>query len=177
MYDLNLNILNKNMKRFHNKDIVDKLEDDLFTKIITKNFTIEDFKLFEDKLKNTQLITDDVKGTYLSALIYFYRLFDSNFYYEKLIYYFDLNLLKIIDTLDFTRHDMIIRKIIKPQEINLEIKKSLLPYLKIKYFDPPPKPSFFKSSPTSKKPVVHWKYKYLKYKQKYLELKKLLEIN
>jgi hypothetical protein len=165
MYDFNFNILNKNKIKFHNIDKVNELENNLFAKIITNNFIVNDFKLFSKNLSTTQII-DDIRGSYLTAFIY---LFKNQYEYElqnklygKFIEIVNLNLLEIIETLNFTKHDSLIRNVIKPPIENLIQTK--------KFYSPSqsPKPTLYPQ---------RWKNKYLKYKQKYLKLKELMGIN
>ena len=174
MYDFNLNILNEDLRKpHHNIKMINELEENLFAKIITNNFKVDEFKTFEIHLINTQVISEIVIGTYLTALIFLYRILlnPKEEYYDycnKLIGYFKINLSKIFKKLNFTKHDMLIRNIIKPQK-KLIIKQSLL--------TPKIKKNFPPSQPLKATLYPHLKNKYLKYKQKYLELKELLGIN
>ena len=163
MYDFNFNILNNNKIKFHNINKVNELENNLFAKIITNNFMVNDFKLFSENLLTTQII-DDIRGSYLIAFIYLfknqYEL--QNKLYGKFIEIVNLKLLEIIETLNFAKHDSLIRNVIKPPKENLIQTK--------KFYSPSqsPKPTLYPQ---------RWKNKYLKYKQKYLKLKELMGIN
>ena len=180
MYDFNFNILNKNKIRFHNINKVNELENNLFAKIITNNFMVNDFKLFSKNLSTTQII-DDIRGSYLTAFIYLfknqYEYELQNILYGKFIEIVNLNLLEIIETLNFTKHDSLIRNVIKPHKKELQPNTSLLLPTEKTFFLPYqlPKPKYrfnnFKTIPQ------RWKNKYLKYKQKYLKLKELMGIN
>jgi hypothetical protein len=139
MYDLNINIIN--LKKIALRNILKEkeLENNIFVKVITNNFTKDDFKLLMDNLS----IGASSENSYcLSALIFFYRVMNNeswnDYYYYPLWIYFQDNLARNIDTLDLNKHNDLIRKIIK-------------------------KDAFKKDA---------FKKKYLKYKAKYLNLKK-----
>ena len=155
MYDFNFNILNENLRNLHNNKMVNELEDNLFTKIITGNFTVDDYKLFEINLINGKIYSEIVRGTYLSALIYWYRFTlninkKNKYYYNKLLGYFNINLQNIIKTINFTKHDELIRNVIKPHKKELQPNTSLLlPTEKtffLPYQLPKPKYTFFVNS-------------------------------
>jgi len=170
MYDFNFNILNENLRYLHNNTMINELEDNLFTKIITNTFTVDDFNLFEINLINAKIYSEIVRSTYLSALIYWYRFRlninnKNKYYYNKLIGYFNINLQNIFKTLNFTKHDILIRNVIKPHKKESQANTTLLPPTERKIYSPPK--SFYTLYPE------RWKNKYLKYKQKYLNLKKL----
>ena len=96
-------------------------------------------------------------------------------YVKELIPYFELHLERVINTLlNLTKYDNLIRKIYTfiPEKIN-----SLLPNDVTKNFDLKPYqkiPQKIKSTLYPK--IGGFKYKYLKYKKKYLKLKELLDI-
>ena len=104
----------------------------------------------------------------MSALIYWYRFTvninnKNKYYFNKLIGYFNINLQNIIKTLNFTKHDMLIRNIIKPHKKELQSNTSLLPLTEKKFYSPPESP----------KPTLYPQ----RWKEKYLKLKELLGIN
>jgi len=144
LYDINLNIINLDKKILVNNDKLDELEDNLLVKIITNNFTLDDFHSLECNLNEIDKVIDEnIIGNYLSALIFLYiniflENYNTNFYCSKLLPYFKFNFKKIIDTINFDNHNELIRNKITQYSHSL-------------------------------------KYKYLKYKKKYLKLKKLID--
>jgi len=138
-YDLNFNIININKQNFHNADMINEMENNFFTKIITNNFTKDEFntlKCYLDLINNG--ITKKVIRIYLLTIIYFYKNADMfNYYINELIPYLDSHIENIIKNLDLTKYNCLIRDFINLSTKNLE----------------------------------NFKYKYLKYKKKYLNLK------
>jgi len=114
MYDLNINIINQNLlKTITNKQKVKELEDSIFTKLITYNYTPDDFKTLEDNLK-IEPFNENTISYYLSAFILYYRFAVNNLNDNQigsLLIYFDKYLDKIFNTLKFDNHNELIRKI------------------------------------------------------------------
>ena len=140
MYDLNLNILNQNKKSHHIDDKVTELEDNLFVKIITNNFSVDDFKLFELNLICNEVKSENVTGSYLSALIYFYRFMDQMEWspnYLILMGYLISNLHEIINTLNFDNHNNLIRNVQTLENLQRKYLKYKTKYLNLKkiYFN------------------------------------------
>jgi hypothetical protein len=117
-------------------------------------------------------VSKTVIRTYLIATIYFYRnLGNSDFFnpnIKELIPFLFLHLKKIISALNLKKYDNLIRNIYTfiPQKI-----ESLLLKDKKKKLEP--------INPQKLKSTLYpdrFKFKYLKYKKKYLKLKELLDI-
>ena len=115
MYDLNINIINQSLSTTitTNRQKEIELEDSIFTKIITYNYTPDDFKTLEDNLKIIPF-NEITISYYLSAFILYYRFAVNNLNDNQigsLLIYFDKYLNDIISTLDFNNHNELIRKV------------------------------------------------------------------
>jgi len=150
MYDLNLNIINNKLSdKYRNIVKEDELENNIFVKIITNNYTQVELNTLKEYLEidilNPQAkIDQNIISYYLSVFILYmilYNNFKENDIIERIFnsHKFKSSLEKILQTLDYTKIDDVIRKIVPIQKLT----------------------SFNK--------------KYLKYKIKYLNLKKMLQ--
>ncbi len=142
MYDLNFNIINNSLRKYRVYKLEQKLENDLFSKIITNNYKISDFIEFVQNNNNS-----------LCLLILYYRIkigkLNNPIFLE--LYEKKINIIKdyIICNLD-TQKQLFNEY---PKDINTLLRKSTL-----------------------KIPRNSFKYKYLKYKQKYLNLLKIYTV-
>ena len=133
MYDLNINIINFKKINLRNINKEKELEDNIFVKIITNNFTQDDFKLLMDNLN----IVKTLENSYcLSALIFFYRVMNkeswNDYFYNPLWLYLKDNLAKNIDTLDLNKHNDLIRNVINIEAFRKKYLKYKAKYLNLK---------------------------------------------
>jgi hypothetical protein len=142
MYDLNLNIINNKLSdKYRNIVKEDELENNIFVKIITNNYTQVEFNKLKSYLDidilNPQIkIDQDIVSYYLSVFILYmilYNNFKENNIIDKIINSekFNISFNKILDTLDFTKIDDIIRNI-QPMSFHKKYLKYKAKYLNLK---------------------------------------------
>ena len=142
MYDLNLNIINNKLSdKYRNRVKEDELENNIFVKIITNNYTQVEFHILKlnldiDILNPQAKIDQNIVSYYLSVFILYIILCNNhkeNNIINTLINSekFKKSFNKILDTLDFTKIDDIIRKI-QPISFHKKYLKYKTKYLKLK---------------------------------------------